>query len=41
MRLPLVALLSLLPLAAHAEEPWGKVDLQAAKALHEIGRAHV
>ena len=30
MRLPSVALIALLPLAVHAEEPWGKVDLQAA-----------
>ena len=35
MRLPLIALLALLPIAAHAEEPWGKVDLQGAKALHD------
>ena len=35
MRLPSVALIALLPLAAHAEEPWGKVDLQTAKPLHD------
>jgi hypothetical protein len=35
MRLPFLALICLLPLAACAEEPWGKVDLQAAKPLHE------
>lgn len=35
MRLRLVALLSLLPLAVHAEEPWGTVDLQTAKPLHD------
>jgi len=30
-----IALAALLPLAAAAEEPWGKVDLDAAKPLHE------
>jgi len=35
MRLPLAALILLLPVAATAEEPWGKVDLEAAPALHE------
>ena len=35
MRLPCIALIALLPLAAHAEAPWGKVDLQAAKPLHD------
>ena len=35
MRLPIIALLALLPLAASAEEPWGKVDLKSAKPLHD------
>jgi hypothetical protein len=35
MRLLLAALILLLPVAATAEEPWGKVDLEAAPALHE------
>lgn len=35
MRLPLIALIALLPLATHAEEPWGKVDMNTAKPLHE------
>lgn len=35
MRLPYLALICLLPLAVYAEEPWGKVDLQTAKPLHE------
>ena len=35
MRLFLAALILLLPVAATAEEPWGKVDLEAAPALHE------
>ena len=35
MRLPYLTLICLLPLAAYAEEPWGKVDLQTAKPLHE------
>lgn len=35
MRLLIIALISLLPFASQAEEPWGKVDLEAAKPLHE------
>ena len=35
MRLTIIALLALLPLAASAEEPWGKVDLKSAKPLHD------
>jgi hypothetical protein len=35
MRLLIIALISLLPLASQAEAPWGKVDLEAAKPLHE------
>lgn len=35
MRLPLIALLALLPIAAHAEEPWGKIDIKKAKPLHD------
>jgi hypothetical protein len=41
MRLPLIALialialLALLPVAANAADPSGKVDLTAAKALHD------
>lgn len=35
MRLPCIALIALLPLAAQAEAPWGKVDLQTAKPLHD------
>ena len=35
MRLTTVALIALLPVAAHAEAPWGKVDLQTAKPLHD------
>lgn len=35
MRLILIALISLFALPSHAEEPWGKVDLEAAKPLHE------
>ena len=35
MRLPIIALLALLPVAAHAADPWGKVDPKAGKALHE------
>lgn len=35
MRLPIIAILSLLTSVAGAEEPWGKVDLQAGKALHD------
>lgn len=35
MRLLTAALITLIPLAAHAEEPWGKADLQAGKALHD------
>ena len=30
-----LALIALLPFAAHAEAPWGKVDLQSAKPLHD------
>ena len=35
MRLPLIALLALLPIAADAEEPWGKIDIKKAKPLHD------
>ena len=35
MRLTIIALLALLPLAASAAEPWGKVDLKSAKPLHD------
>lgn len=35
MRLTIIALLALLPLAASAEEPWGKVDQKTAKPLHD------
>ncbi|MGA7479219.1 MAG: cytochrome c [Azonexus sp.] len=35
MRLPLIALLALLPVAAYAADPWGKVDLTTGKAVHE------
>jgi hypothetical protein len=35
MRLTIIALIALLPLAASAEEPWGKVDLKSAKPLHD------
>lgn len=35
MRLLTIACLSLFTLGAQAEEPWGKVDLDAAKLLHE------
>jgi hypothetical protein len=36
MKMPFaIAVATLLPLAAVAEEPWGKVDLEAAKPLHE------
>lgn len=36
MKMPFaIALATLLPLAAAAEEPWGKVDLDSAKPLHE------
>ena len=35
MRLTIIALLALLPLAASAEEPCGKVDLQSANPLHD------
>lgn len=35
MRLLTAAFVTLIPLAALAEEPWGKVDLQAGKALHD------
>jgi hypothetical protein len=35
MRLPLIALLVLLPIATHAGEPWGKIDINKAKPLHD------
>jgi len=35
MRPLLIALLFLSSLQANAEEPWGKVDLNAAKPLHD------
>ena len=35
MRLSIIALLALMPLAANAEEPWGKVNLKTAKPLHD------
>ena len=35
MRLPLIAVLALLPIASHAEEPWGKIDIKKAKLLHD------
>ena len=35
MRLTTLTLIALLPVAAHAEAPWGKVDLQTAKPLHD------
>ena len=35
MHLKTIAVLALLPVALHAEEPWGKVDLQTAKSLHD------
>lgn len=35
MRPSIIALLALLPAAVLAEEPWGKVDLSTAKALHD------
>lgn len=35
MRLLTAVLIILIPVAALAEEPWGKVDLQAGKALHD------
>lgn len=35
MRLLTAVLITLIPLAAQAEDPWGKVDLQAGKALHD------
>lgn len=35
MRLLTAAFITLIPFATQAEEPWGKVDLQAAKALHD------
>ncbi len=35
MRLIAIAILAALPAAAVAEEPWGKVDLGSAKALHD------
>ena len=46
MRLTIIALLALLPLAASAEEPWGKVDLKirqaaARQGLRQLPRAHV
>jgi hypothetical protein len=43
MRLPMTCLIALIALPAHAEEPWGTVDLQAAKPLHEkaCGGCHI
>ena len=38
MRLPLIALIALLPLATHAEEPWGKVDMNTAHFFDAKGR---
>ncbi|WP_428828235.1 cytochrome c [Azonexus sp. IMCC34842] len=35
MRLLTATFLALTPFVAQAEEPWGKVDLQAAKSLHD------
>lgn len=35
MRLLTATFLALTPFVALAEEPWGKVDLQAAKPLHD------
>lgn len=35
MHLPVTALVALLALPALAAEPWGKVDLEAAKPLHD------
>ena len=35
MRLPYLALIALLPCVAHADAPWGKVDPQTAKPLHD------
>ena len=35
MRLLLIALISLLNSFAWSEEPWGTVDLQAAKPMHD------
>jgi mono/diheme cytochrome c family protein len=35
MRIPLIAIFALLPLAGHATDPWGKADLDAGKSLHE------
>ena len=35
MRLPLLPLIALLPLVAHAEAPWGTVDLKTAAPLHD------
>lgn len=35
MRLFIASLLTLAALSAQAEEPWGTVDLEAAKGLHD------
>ena len=35
MRLFIASLITLAALSAHAEEPWGTVDLQVAKGLHD------
>lgn len=35
MRLLIAAFIALLGLPVGAEEPWGKVDLEAAKVLHD------
>lgn len=35
MRLSTLALIALLPVAAHAEAPWGKIDMSTAKPLHD------
>ena len=35
MPLPLLPLIALLPLVAHAEAPWGTVDLKTAAPLHD------
>jgi len=35
MRLRLLPIIALLPLVAHAEAPWGTVDLKTAAPLHD------
>lgn len=35
MRLPAYVLVGLFPFAAFADEPWGKADPKAGKALHD------